>query len=309
MVARVSFTVECQGCGALNGSEFGNCMRCGRSLDDAPAGERVRRPFPAPRVQHRAAILGAGTEPLFGRFPAESLPATKAILTLTMLVASAQILTSFARGPSISALFLGGDAVDAIGQGALILVPSLVVEEPWRLISACFVHFGALHLLMNMMGLLHLCRLAEPAVGSVRLVIVYVSTGALGFAATVVYHSLAGKMGTTAGASGALFGVMGLVLGFLLRRKDERWKTWLMQTVAFSVVFGFIVPGVSVNNVAHLGGLATGLLFGLAFAPGAPKPSAIWQRVFATVLALSVLASLLLAHASPLPTMLRDAAL
>ncbi len=282
-------------------------MRCDQPLGDAAHADALRRRVPAPRVPRRSATLGPGAEPLFGRYPAETLPVTKAILALTMLVGAAQIFATFSHEPSVAALFTGGNAVDAIEQGALVLVPSLVVEEPWRLVSACFVHYGALHLLMNMMGLLHLCRLAEPAIGSVRLLIAYVATGAIGFLGTVAFHAFTGRMGTTAGASGALFGIMGLVLGFLLKRGDERWKAWLGQTVVFSVVFGFIMPGVSVNNAAHLVGLASGVLFGVAFATGAPQPSTVWQRALAALLALGVLASLVLAHASPLPALLRGA--
>jgi membrane associated rhomboid family serine protease len=186
----------------------------------------------------------------------------------------------------------------------LIHLP-LVAAEPWRLLSACFVHYGLIHVGMNMLALVHLSRLAEPAVGSVRLLIAYVVSGVLGFATTLAYGALSGAAlaGSTAGASGAIFGLMGLVLGFLLRRRDPRWKAWLGQAVMFSLLFGFAMPGV--NNSAHVGGLAVGLLFGLGFAKGAPRPSARWQRVLAALLVVAVLGSLVLALRSPLPELLR----
>jgi membrane associated rhomboid family serine protease len=219
-----------------------------------------------------------------------------------MVVFGLQLLSAWKREPSLGTLFDAGGVLDAMRSGAMLSVPSLVALEPWRLLSACFVHFGLLHIGMNMLGLMHLCRLLEPAIGSVRLLLVYIVTGILGFAVSLAYYTLQRQPSPTAGASGAIFGLMGAVLGFLYRRDDERWKQWLIQTVGYSLMFGLLMRGV--NNAAHLAGLVSGALLGWLFAPGAPSPSTLAQRLLATASAVAVVASLVLARLSDLPEIL-----
>ncbi|MBM4375001.1 MAG: rhomboid family intramembrane serine protease [Deltaproteobacteria bacterium] len=246
--------------------------------------------------------FGRGSEPLLGKWPPEELPVAKALLTLTMLVFGLQLLSAWKREPSVGTLFDAGGVLEAIRAGAMLSIPSHVALEPWRLLSACFVHFGLLHLGMNMLGLLHLCRLLEPAIGSVRLLLVYVVTGIVGFAASLAYYTLQSQPSPTAGASGAIFGLMGAILGLLYRRDDERWKQWLIQTVGYSLMFGLLMRGV--NNAAHLAGLVSGAALGWLFAPGAPSPSSLAQRLLAVASAGAVIGSLVLARLSPLPDIL-----
>jgi len=226
----------------------------------------------------------------------------RALLTITLAVYGLQLMLAYQENPSFQTLISGGGVVDALRAGAMLTVPRLVAMEPWRLLSACFVHFGLLHIGMNMLGLLNLCRLLEPAIGSVRLLILYVVTGIVGFAASLAYYSVTHHPSPTAGASGAIFGLMGAILGFMFRRRDERWKTWLAQSVGYSLLFGFVMP--NVNNSAHLAGLVSGAGLGWLFGEGAPRPSSPWQRVLAGVCALAVVASLVLARMSDLPELL-----
>jgi rhomboid protease GluP len=233
--------LPCRRCGALNGADFGTCIRCGSSL-----------------VQARH-LEG----PLDGR----SLLATKMLGGLTFLVFAGQIMAALARNLG---LFSKWNVVDYLRSGALLVTPELRFE-PFRLLSAVFVHFGLIHFGMNMLALSNLARIAEPAVGSARFVIAYVVTGVLGFATTALWGTYVKPEEVfTAGASGAVFGVMGLILGWLLRRRDPRWKHFAFQAVFYSVVFGFLVnasnTGIRINNSAHLGGLVSGVLFGLFYA-------------------------------------------
>ena len=112
------------------------------------------------------------------------------------------------------------------------------------------------------------------------------------------WRQLRRKAKVRPGASGALFGVMGLILGLLWRRRDPRWKLWATQAVLFSVLFGFAIR--VANNSAHLGGLAVGVLFGLTVAPQVGKPAPRWQRVAAVAGLLASIVALVLAQLSPL---------
>jgi membrane associated rhomboid family serine protease len=272
----------CPECGALNGQEFARCVRCGAALSAAgKAAEGLRRP------------LLAG----------ESLAATKLIGGATLLVFVFQVMASLARGQGFP--ILRADPIDALRFGAFLVAPQWIIEEPWRLASAVFVHFGAVHFVMNFIALMNLSRASEPAVGSARFVVVYVVSGVVGFAITVVGAVVsASPASLTAGASGAVFGVMGLILGWLLRRRDPRWKGFAMQAVFWSVMFGFAVnaanAGVLVNNAAHVGGLATGILIGLFFAGRGPKRNELWANVGAALCLVLCVASLVLAQVSPL---------
>ena len=86
-------TVSCFGCGALNEDGFDACIRCGQPLGDALPAEKASRRVPAPRTRTRARMIGVGpgTEDLFGKFPADSYPATKILVLMTGLVFLAQM--------------------------------------------------------------------------------------------------------------------------------------------------------------------------------------------------------------------------
>lgn len=284
--------LRCGVCGALNGRDFDRCIRCGAGLGKA-AVARAR--------------LGVVAEP-------SRLLATKLIIAANVAVFVMQTWLTLERGGGFP-LLSGGP--EALRLGAMFVDAELLAAEPWRLVSATLVHFGLLHLATNMVGLASLGRAAEPAVGPARLVIAYVASGAAGFVASAgwalfVEH----KPSFTAGASGAIFGVMGLVLGWLARLRDPRWKAFAVQAVVFSVLFGFAInasrAGIMVNNAAHLGGLAVGLVFGAAYArsnvarvrvgqgarPLGPPGLATW--VVAAALTLGSFSTVLLAVRSPI---------
>jgi membrane associated rhomboid family serine protease len=302
MVAVVADTIACIHCGALNSSDFGTCIRCGHALDRAVPAEGAARRVPAPR-RPAAATFGSAGERLLGRWTADELPATKAIVALNMVVFAAHLITAYARDPSLAVLLTGGNQLDALRFGAMPRLPVIFVMEPWRVITACFVHFGAIHIGMNMLSLVHLGRLAEPAVGSLRYFLIYVASGIAGFVVNLAWLLVAGGVGgLTAGASGAVFGVVGLILGFLMRRRDPRWKAWLGYGVLYSLGFTLLLP--AINHAAHLGGLVSGALLGALVAKGAPKPSPPALTVVALITALGCIAALAAVQFSPLLTML-----
>ncbi len=297
-------TVACAHCGALNGGDFDKCIRCGEPLKGATPADKAKRRVPVQRP--RAAVpLVASPDKLFG-WASTQLPAAKLLLALNGIIFAAHLLVAWGRDPSFGVLVGGGSLVDAFRFGALPigklsgvapLDEYILRAEPWRLLSACFVHYGAIHFGMNMLGLVYLARLAEPAIGSVRFIILYVLTGLLGFAASVGWFLISPNAVWTAGASGAVFGLMGMVLGFLWRRRDPRWKTWLVQAVFYSLAFSFVLP--SINHSAHLGGLVSGVVLGALFAKDAPRPARPWQRGAALVCVLACVVALLLVHTSP----------
>jgi rhomboid protease GluP len=140
--------------------------------------------------------------------------------------------------------------------------------EYWRLVASLFLHFGILHLVINALMLWVIGREVEALYGSVRFVTIYFLSGLFG---NVAFYCLGGPFVPSAGASGAVFGIIGAEIAFyyLNRRllggfSQQRLRT-LSVLVAIFLVSGFTAAGI--NHVAHIGGLISGLLLGLALAP------------------------------------------
>jgi rhomboid protease GluP len=178
-----------------------------------------------------------------------------------------------------------------------LLHPALVRSEPWRLMSAVFVHLGFLHMLMNMSALISLGVGIERSLGSVRLALVFLSTGVLGFVASTAWGFWGlGALAPTAGASGGLFGLVGFQVGYLYRAKDPLWKQALMRAVIGAAILGFLMP---VNNAAHAGGGVVGMVWGyLSYKETMWRRYAWFWRALATSLVGLAVLSIGLCHVS-----------
>jgi rhomboid protease GluP len=154
---------------------------------------------------------------------------------------------------------------DVVGRGAL--VPELVARgEVWRLVSSMFLHSGFVHLALNMLSLYFLGAFVEIAFGRARFLALYLTSGLAGGLAYLYFGAFGGSV---VGASGAIFGLLGGVLGYSLRRGTFSWQNPLIRQLliltALNLYIGFSVPNIS--NAAHIGGLLSGLAFGWLVAP------------------------------------------
>ncbi|SDR31410.1 rhomboid protease GluP [Paraburkholderia fungorum] len=139
--------------------------------------------------------------------------------------------------------------------------------EPWRLFTAIFVHFGLQHLVGNMIVLFMLGRTTERLYGSLRFLALYVFAGLIGSIASVLTHPGL----NSAGASGAIFGVAGALLIFVLVYRRQlppseaaRLRTSMWIFILYTLYNGFRHS--QVDNAAHLGGLIGGLVIGALLA-------------------------------------------
>lgn len=142
--------------------------------------------------------------------------------------------------------------------------PQTLDDEWWRLLTCMFIHIGILHLLLNMWALYAAGPLVERMVGNAGFLLMYITAGLCGSLASVFWSPSA----VGAGASGAVFGVFGCLLGLVLRGKGsipaETLKHLRSSGISFLVinlVIGMMVP--NIGTAAHLGGLAGGFLGGL----------------------------------------------
>ncbi|MFE7720059.1 rhomboid family intramembrane serine protease [Nocardia rhizosphaerihabitans] len=161
-----------------------------------------------------------------------------------------------------------GSAMDNYRGSALfrefVLVPLLVADgEWWRLLGSGFLHYGAIHLLVNMFALYVVGRDLEQVLGRVRFACVYL-VSLLGGSAAVM--ALSDTIVATAGASGAVYGLFGAVTVTLIRLRQS--PTPMLVVIGVNVLISFSLPGISLWG--HLGGLAAGTLaaLGFLFVPG-----------------------------------------
>jgi rhomboid protease GluP len=145
--------------------------------------------------------------------------------------------------------------------------PLTIHGEWWRLFTSTFLHFGLLHLAMNMWVLYANGLLIERLFGSTHFAALYALAGLAGSLASAWWN----PMVNSAGASGAIFGVFGGLLAFMLLKQNRvpravmtAHRNSVLAFVLYNVVSGFVHPGI--DNAAHLGGLGAGFLLGFALA-------------------------------------------
>jgi membrane associated rhomboid family serine protease len=136
----------------------------------------------------------------------------------------------------------------------LFYAPLLTVIEPWRMITAGFVHSpdNFWHILLNIYSIYIFGRVIEPMLGSIRFLVLYL-VSIFGGSAMVLW--LGEPVVPVVGASGAFFGLMGAYLIMLRAIGDN--SGLLVGLIAVNLAFGFLVPGISWQG--HLGGLLAGM--------------------------------------------------
>ncbi len=171
----------------------------------------------------------------------------------------------------------------------------LVLGQWWRLVTAMFLHVGGLHLLTNMWCLWNLGLLGEPLLGTVGLFAAYLLTGFAGNLLSIALHpgllNSGADAAVGAGASGAIFGLAGVLIVLLSSRylplpPPER-KALRKSVILFAGLNFLLAAGINVSqsvlrvdNSAHFGGFLAGLLLALPMVPkiGAPPALFQWRR-------------------------------
>jgi len=165
------------------------------------------------------------------------------------------------------------------GYGLIDVKPEMAVQwgsnygpltmqgQWWRLLTSTFIHFGLIHIAFNMYALYATGRTAERMYGSLHFLILYLFAGLTGSLVSTFWHPAQ----NSAGASGAIFGVFGGLLAFMLNKKNavpvsimnaHAKSTGLF--IAYNLMIGFSHSGI--DNGAHLGGLAGGFVMGYLLA-------------------------------------------
>lgn len=186
----------------------------------------------------------------------------KAVCTLVLIVLN--VVCFFV-------LSLGGmteDGLYMLEHGAVYAPYVIEYKEYYRLFTSMFLHFGFTHLMNNMVTLGVMGMNLEPVIGKVRFLIIYILSGLGGSLLSLLYEVRTEEYSISAGASGAIFGLTGalLCLAILNRgRIGNVTKQGMIFMIAVSLYLGFAEEGV--DNLAHIGGLLTGIIITFLIAP------------------------------------------
>lgn len=138
--------------------------------------------------------------------------------------------------------------------------------EYWRLLAPIFLHIGLVHLLFNQYALMLFGKEVEQLFGTLRFAIIYLIAGLFGSVASFAFSP-----SVSAGASGAIFGIIGALAAFFLRNREifgDRGREQLrglLGLIVVNLVLGVTIPGI--DNWGHMGGLVAGAVLGAALAP------------------------------------------
>ena len=257
----------CRSCGAIVGAGETQCGVCGASTATQTTTQAGPRPPDKETIRFARAVLS------------RPYKFTIAFLILNLFVF---LLMWESSGMSFRVLQRGFPDVVLLAYGAKL---NYLINPPnnqwWRFITPVFVHIDVLHLLMNMFSLLILGPFVEKLYGSAKFVVFWVVTGIAGVVGSylAIRPSLArGVLGTfifksadvpSAGASGALFGLVGIlfVFGIKYRRElPEGFKrvfgTGMLPIIFINLFIGFVGRSF-IGNAAHLAGLFAGAALAL----------------------------------------------
>lgn len=143
--------------------------------------------------------------------------------------------------------------------------PSIINKcELWRFLTSIFIHFGIEHLINNMVLLFFVGSYLEEYIGHVKFATLYFGSGILAGVVSMGYNSFSEKLVISCGASGAIFGIVGALVYYILFAKGMIKDLTGPRVIVFtvlSVLSGIGVQGV--DNMAHFGGLVSGFLLAL----------------------------------------------
>lgn len=237
-----------------------SCARCGRPacpdcLRQAPVGFHCVDCVSAEQRRHPQTVTTAGVpQQTATKIPFAGIP----VITYTLIALN--VLAYVVTAVQSSSLLDNHRGSELFNR--LVLVPGMVANgDLVRLVGSGFLHYGILHLAVNMYALYIVGVACENALGRIRFTAVYF-LALFGGSAAVMFGAVNSQ---TAGASGAVFGLFGAVLIILLRLK--RNANMIIGVIVLNVIISVTVPGIS--WLGHFGGLVAGsaAAAGIIYAP------------------------------------------
>lgn len=186
-----------------------------------------------------------------------------------------------------AAQLYGAPALGGISSEVLLRLgaksPYILAGQWWRLVTAIFLHAGLLHIGMNMWCLVDLGPEVESLFSTTKFTVLYMVTGVAGFVLSLWWS----PFGLSVGASGAIMGLIGILIGasFHHGHLGKEYRSQLWRWVIYIAIFGIFF---AVDNAAHIGGFVTGLALGY-FVPEGEPATRPGENLWNTLAVLSVL--------------------
>ncbi len=208
---------------------------------------------------------------------AEHVPlVTYAIIAICVVLFGVDTL--LAQGATLGGGGLFGGGLGPLGVEHTINAVLVAQGEWWRIFTSAFFHLGLIHLAFNMYVLYLYGPIAERMYGPIEYAAIYLLAAAGGSVATILLDPAQ----FAAGASGAIFGIVGLLFAVsrrhhaMLGREARRMMGGLGSYLIFLLIFTFVVPNISWTG--HVGGLLVGVLLGLLLPPtGVATMGGMWR--------------------------------
>lgn len=178
----------------------------------------------------------------------------------TVILAAANIIVFL----GLSFMGMTENAGFMLEHGAMYVPYIVGKEEYYRLFTSMFLHFGYDHLFNNMVVLVTMGWVLESEIGKIRFLIIYFASGFAGNLFSLWMQIQTGDLAISAGASGAIFGVIGALLYVAIRnhgRIGDISGRGLVFMVVLTLYYGFTSGGI--DNTAHIGGLVAGFFLGI----------------------------------------------
>ena len=260
----------CPNCRALIDRNCSVCPLCGAST--------------------RPARARAGTAPgrVLGVIPVPSTATSVLVVANIGLYAVSWYLTQSAGSAELYSSSGGGSIRgEVLVRLGAKFGPLIFAGQWWRLVTAMFLHAGLLHIGMNLWCLFDLGPEVESLFSTTKFLVLYLATGVAGFILSLWWS----PFGLSIGASGAILGLVGILIGASYHHgylgKEYRGQLW--RWVIYILLFGLLssIFGFGLDNAAHLGGLASGLLLGYFVPEGEPATRSS-ENLWNTLAVLSV---------------------
>jgi membrane associated rhomboid family serine protease len=218
------------------------CQRCGRTVC-AECQTQAAVGVHCPECVREARESAPRTRPAVVTRMRSSLRGSSGVPVVTYSLIGINVVAYLLQ------LVTGGLVLQAF---AYLATPGATVAEPWRMLTAAFLHSmsSPLHILFNMFSLYIFGPILEQAIGRARFLVLYLLAAFGGSVAVLLLNPGV----VVVGASGAIFGLMGAF--FVVQRRLGGNSAQLLIVIGLNLVIGFVVPGISWEG--HVGGLVVG---------------------------------------------------
>jgi rhomboid protease GluP len=241
----------------------------------------------------RSRPKGEGPERIMGVIPIPSTATAMLVAACLAMYGVSWYMTSVAAEAMLESVSvfssMNGEVLFRLGS---LFSPAIAAGEWWRFVTAIFLHAGILHIGMNLWCLVDLGPEVETLFTTKKFIVFYLVTGVFGFMVSYEFRAMFHQGVNSVGASGSIVGLIGVLIGatYHMGETGKAYRSQLWKWVIYIVAL-MLIPGLGIDNAAHMGGLVAGLALGYFIPTGEPETrhgEILWNTL--TVLTMLIIA-------------------